>query len=183
MKKSRIAVVGGGPGGLFTSYLLKEFCGDLCQVTLFEAGPRLGGKVRHRAVRHGPGPIRGRRGRALRLFAVRPRSSQGNSSRSWGSRPSRWMARASSWETRSSGPDATFVSTSAKKRCGPSDPSSNVAASCARRPNTTRAIRMTTTGIPGRTRPSPRSSTRFPTRTPASTSRSRLTATWPPNLT
>ena len=45
MKKSRIAVVGGGPGGLFTSYLLNEFCGDLCQVTLFEAGPRLGGKI------------------------------------------------------------------------------------------------------------------------------------------
>ena len=45
MKKSRIAVVGGGPGGPFTSYLLEEFCGDLCQVTLFEAGPRLGGKV------------------------------------------------------------------------------------------------------------------------------------------
>ena len=45
MKKFRIAVVGGGPGGLFTSYLLNEFCGDLCQVTLFEAGPRLGGKV------------------------------------------------------------------------------------------------------------------------------------------
>ena len=45
MKKSRIAVVGGGPGGLFTSYLLDEFCGDLCHVTLFEAGPRLGGKV------------------------------------------------------------------------------------------------------------------------------------------
>ena len=45
MKKSRIAVVGGGPGGLFTSYLLEEFCGDLCEVTLFEAGPRLGGKV------------------------------------------------------------------------------------------------------------------------------------------
>jgi monoamine oxidase/SAM-dependent methyltransferase len=45
MRKSRIAVVGGGPGGLFTSYLLNEFCSDLCQVTIFEAGPRLGGKV------------------------------------------------------------------------------------------------------------------------------------------
>src|SRR4051794_23469920 len=45
MTKSRIAVVGGGPGGLFTAYLLNEFCGDLCEVVLFEAGPRLGGKV------------------------------------------------------------------------------------------------------------------------------------------
>lgn len=41
----RIAVVGGGPGGLFAVSLLEEFCGDLCHVTLFEAGPRLGGKV------------------------------------------------------------------------------------------------------------------------------------------
>ena len=46
MNKSRIAVVGGGPGGLFASYLLSEYCGDLCKVSLFEAGPRLGGKVR-----------------------------------------------------------------------------------------------------------------------------------------
>jgi SAM-dependent methyltransferase len=45
METSRIAVIGGGPVGLFTSYLLNEFCGDLCRVTLFEAGPRLGGKV------------------------------------------------------------------------------------------------------------------------------------------
>jgi monoamine oxidase/SAM-dependent methyltransferase len=41
----RIGIVGGGPGGLFTAYLLQEFCSDLCEVTLFEAGPRLGGKV------------------------------------------------------------------------------------------------------------------------------------------
>jgi monoamine oxidase/SAM-dependent methyltransferase len=42
---TRIAIVGGGPGGLFTAYLLERYCSDLCQVTLFEAGPRLGGKV------------------------------------------------------------------------------------------------------------------------------------------
>src|SRR5262245_55773210 len=41
----RIAIVGGGPGGLFSAYLLKEYCSDLCEFTLFEAGPRLGGKV------------------------------------------------------------------------------------------------------------------------------------------
>jgi monoamine oxidase/SAM-dependent methyltransferase len=45
MTKARIAVVGGGPGGLFTVQLLEEFCADLCEVTLFEASPRLGGKV------------------------------------------------------------------------------------------------------------------------------------------
>ena len=43
---TRIAIVGGGPGGLLTAYLLKENCSNLCEVTLFEAGPRIGGKVR-----------------------------------------------------------------------------------------------------------------------------------------
>src|ERR1043165_9519798 len=42
---TRIAIVGGGPGGLFTASLLEEYCSDLCEATLFEAGPRLGGKV------------------------------------------------------------------------------------------------------------------------------------------
>jgi SAM-dependent methyltransferase len=43
---TRVGIVGGGPGGLFTASLLEEFCGDLCRITLIEAGPRLGGKVR-----------------------------------------------------------------------------------------------------------------------------------------
>src|SRR5206468_2589421 len=42
---TKIAIVGGGPGGLFAAHLLEEFCADLCEVTLFEAGPRLGGKI------------------------------------------------------------------------------------------------------------------------------------------
>jgi monoamine oxidase/SAM-dependent methyltransferase len=42
---ARVAIVGGGLGGLLTASLLEEFCADLCGVTLFEAGPRLGGKV------------------------------------------------------------------------------------------------------------------------------------------
>jgi SAM-dependent methyltransferase len=42
---TRIAIVGGGPGGLFTAKKLENFCADLCEVTLFEAGSRLGGKV------------------------------------------------------------------------------------------------------------------------------------------
>jgi monoamine oxidase/SAM-dependent methyltransferase len=42
---TRIAIVGGGPGGLLTTYLLEEYCSGLCETTLFEAGPRLGGKV------------------------------------------------------------------------------------------------------------------------------------------
>ena len=42
---TRIAIIGGGPGGLFASLLLEDYCGDLCEATLFEAGPRVGGKV------------------------------------------------------------------------------------------------------------------------------------------
>src|SRR5436853_490270 len=42
---TRIAIVGGGPGGLFATHLLEEFCADLCEVTLFEASARLGGKI------------------------------------------------------------------------------------------------------------------------------------------
>jgi monoamine oxidase len=41
----RIAVVGGGPGGLFTAWLLGQKCAEKPDITLFEASPRLGGKV------------------------------------------------------------------------------------------------------------------------------------------
>lgn len=41
----RIAVVGGGPGGLFTAYLLGQRYPEAI-VTLFEASDRLGGKIR-----------------------------------------------------------------------------------------------------------------------------------------
>jgi monoamine oxidase/SAM-dependent methyltransferase len=41
----RIAIVGGGPGGLFTARLLSEKLNDCIEITLFEAAPRLGGKV------------------------------------------------------------------------------------------------------------------------------------------
>jgi monoamine oxidase len=42
---TKIAIVGGGPGGLFAAKLLEDYCPGLCDITLFEAGPRLGGKV------------------------------------------------------------------------------------------------------------------------------------------
>lgn len=42
---TRIAIIGGGPGGLFTNYLLDKFCEGLFQATIFEADDRLGGKV------------------------------------------------------------------------------------------------------------------------------------------
>ena len=42
---TRVAIIGGGPGGLFTNYLLDRFCDGLFTATLFEASDRLGGKV------------------------------------------------------------------------------------------------------------------------------------------
>jgi SAM-dependent methyltransferase/predicted NAD/FAD-dependent oxidoreductase len=53
---TRIAIVGGGPGGLFSAYLLQEHCADLCDLTLFEASPRLGGKVVTRQFTTAPVP-------------------------------------------------------------------------------------------------------------------------------
>ena len=38
----RIAIVGGGAGGLFTARLLSERLNDRIEITLFEAAPRLG---------------------------------------------------------------------------------------------------------------------------------------------
>ncbi len=41
----RIAVVGGGPGGLFTARLLEEKQKGFCQISVFEAAHRTGGKI------------------------------------------------------------------------------------------------------------------------------------------
>jgi monoamine oxidase len=41
----RVVIIGGGPGGLITAYLLQQRCPFPCAITLFEASARLGGKV------------------------------------------------------------------------------------------------------------------------------------------
>jgi monoamine oxidase len=41
----RIGIVGGGPGGLFTAYHLQRRAGVPFRTTIFEAAPRLGGKI------------------------------------------------------------------------------------------------------------------------------------------
>ena len=46
MSRNRIAIIGGGPGGLMSAYLLQQRTPSPCDVTLYEASPRLGGKVR-----------------------------------------------------------------------------------------------------------------------------------------
>jgi monoamine oxidase len=45
MTSPRIAIIGGGPGGLLTAYLLEQRARTPLDITLFEAGPRLGGKI------------------------------------------------------------------------------------------------------------------------------------------
>ena len=41
----RIAIVGGGPGGLFTAWHLNELSDRPLEITIFEAADRLGGKL------------------------------------------------------------------------------------------------------------------------------------------
>jgi monoamine oxidase/SAM-dependent methyltransferase len=41
----RVAIVGGGPGGLFAARMLESTAADLCTTTIYEQGARLGGKV------------------------------------------------------------------------------------------------------------------------------------------
>jgi SAM-dependent methyltransferase len=41
----RVGIVGGGPGGLITARIVESFSKGLCEITLFEAADRLGGKV------------------------------------------------------------------------------------------------------------------------------------------
>ena len=41
----RVGIIGGGPGGLMTAFLLEKRSNFSCDITLFESGPRLGGKI------------------------------------------------------------------------------------------------------------------------------------------
>jgi monoamine oxidase len=46
MGTARIAIIGGGPGGLMTAHLLNQRAKGACQITIFEASHQLGGKIR-----------------------------------------------------------------------------------------------------------------------------------------
>lgn len=54
MASKRVAIIGGGPGGLMTSYLLQREAPDSCDITLFEVSNRLGGKLKTREFRAAP---------------------------------------------------------------------------------------------------------------------------------
>jgi protoporphyrinogen oxidase len=41
----KVAIVGGGPGGLMTAYLLQKASDAAFAITIFEATDRLGGKI------------------------------------------------------------------------------------------------------------------------------------------
>jgi len=41
----RVAIIGGGPGGLMTAYQLQQRCSAPFETTIYEASPRLGGKI------------------------------------------------------------------------------------------------------------------------------------------
>jgi hypothetical protein len=45
MRVWNVGIVGGGPGGLMTAYTLQKLANSPLRVTLYEAGPRLGGKI------------------------------------------------------------------------------------------------------------------------------------------
>ena len=45
MDRQNVGIIGGGPGGLFTAYLLRKKCYHALLMTLFEASDRLGGKI------------------------------------------------------------------------------------------------------------------------------------------
>ena len=44
-EKFRVAIVGGGPGGLFAAWHLRAKAGDSCEIAIFEASERVGGKI------------------------------------------------------------------------------------------------------------------------------------------
>ena len=43
--KIRVAIIGGGPGGLFTAWHLEAKAGDACEIEIYESSERIGGKI------------------------------------------------------------------------------------------------------------------------------------------
>ncbi|HXY58306.1 MAG TPA: FAD-dependent oxidoreductase [Methylocystis sp.] len=43
--KTRVAIIGGGPGGLFSAWHLEAKAGDACEIEIYESSERIGGKI------------------------------------------------------------------------------------------------------------------------------------------
>jgi monoamine oxidase len=56
MASARVAIIGGGPGGLMTAHLLSKRANFPCEITIFEATQRLGGKIRTAIFQSAPIP-------------------------------------------------------------------------------------------------------------------------------
>ena len=54
MSPQKIGIVGGGPSGLITAFLLERRSQSTCDITIFEAQPRLDGKVVSRQFKSAP---------------------------------------------------------------------------------------------------------------------------------
>ncbi len=54
-QKMRVAIIGGGPGGMFTAWHLQAKAGVACDITIFESNNRMGGKIVSRDI-PGVGP-------------------------------------------------------------------------------------------------------------------------------
>jgi protoporphyrinogen oxidase len=52
LRNWKVGIVGGGPGGLLTAYFLQKLASEPISATLFEASPRLGGKIMTRRFSH-----------------------------------------------------------------------------------------------------------------------------------
>ncbi len=50
----KVAFIGGGPGGLIAAYLLQQKCDAPCDITIFEASDRVGGKIATRSFTSAP---------------------------------------------------------------------------------------------------------------------------------
>ena len=83
----KVAVIGGGPGGMFATWHLAAKAGHSCQITVFEASDRLGGKIQTGQFA-GVGPYEAGVAEYMTIPAWAPTPCMTSSSRTWACSPS-----------------------------------------------------------------------------------------------